>query len=563
MPARRKVYDVLIVGSGASGGWVAKEVAERGLSVLMLEAGPPRVPTRDFTEHVWPYQLKFRGFGDQQRLLQNQPVQRLCYACDEYSHQFFVNDHEHPYTFPAEKPFMWIRGRQVGGKTFCWARESYRYSDNEFKAASRDGYGEDWPISYKELEPYYDQVESFIGVSGSREGLPQFPDGQFLPPMALSCGAAQARKVVGHKFGWRVMPDRVAVLTVPHRGRPACHYCDECQRGCFTASYFNSPSVTLPAAARTGKLTLVSDAVVSHVLMNRHGQAEGVHYIDRDTHQHREAYGRVVVLAAAALESTRILLNSRSPLFPQGVGNQEGVLGHYLMDHFTVEGAGGMMPSLRSSKREPVGRPCGFIIPKYVNVGINRNSNFLRGYRFDGDGSQELYGHAFLLPEFGDEWRKQVREDIPYYFGIEAQGECLPRKENFVTLDPHKTDAWGIPVLHIVSSYGENENVMAKAMRADISAVLEEMKLSEITPPGEQLSVFGKNIHECGTARMGNDARTSVVDRNCKVHGVRNLFVSDGAVFVTQGCYEPTLTIMAISARVGEHIADAARRGEL
>ena len=563
MPARHKTYDVLIVGSGASGGWVAKEVAERGLSVLMLEAGPPRVPTRDFTEHVWPYQLKFRGFGDQQRLLQNQPVQRLCYACDEYSHQFFVNDHENPYTFPADKPFMWIRGRQVGGKTFCWARESYRYSDNEFKAASRDGYGEDWPISYRELAPYYDRVESFIGVSGSREGLPQFPDGQFLPPMALSCGALQARDVVGRKFGWRVMPDRVAVLTVPHRGRPACHYCDECQRGCFTASYFNSPSVTLPAAARTGRLTLVSDAVVSHVLMNRHGQAEGVHYVDRGTHQHREAYGRVVVLAAAALESTRILLNSRSPLFPQGVGNQEGVLGHYLMDHFTVEGAGGMMPNLRSSKREPVGRPCGFIIPKYANVGTNRNSNFLRGYRFDGDGSQELYGHAFLLPEFGDAWRQRVRQDIPYYFGIGAQGECLPRRENYVTLDPHKKDAWGIPVLHIVSSYGENENAMAKAMRADISAVLQEMKLSEITPPGERLSVFGKNIHECGTARMGNHPKTSVVDRNCKVHGVRNLFVSDGAVFVTQGCYEPTLTIMAISARVGEHIAEAARRGEL
>ncbi len=563
MPARRNVYDVLIVGSGASGGWVAKEVAERGLSVLMLEAGPPRVPTRDFTEHVWPYQLKYRGFGDQQRLLENQPVQRLCYACDEYSHQFFINDHEHPYTFPADKPFMWIRGRQVGGKTFCWARESYRYSDNEFKAASRDGYGEDWPISYKELEPYYDRVENFIGVSGSREGLAQFPDGQFLPPMALSCGAVQAQQVIGRKFGWRVMPDRVAVLTVPHRGRPACHYCDQCQRGCFTASYFNSPSVTLPAAARTGKLTLVSDAVVSHVLMNRHGQAEGVHYIDRSTHQGREAYGRVVVLAAAALESTRILLNSRSPQFPHGVGNQEGVLGRYLMDHFTIEGGGGMMPSLRSSKREPVGRPCGFIIPKYANVGTNRNSSFLRGYRFDGDGSQELYGHAFLLPEFGDAWRQRVRADIPYYFGIGAQGECLPRKDNYVTLDPHKKDAWGIPVLHIVSSYGENEHAMAKAMRADVSAVLDEMKLSEVTPPGEALSVFGKNIHECGTARMGNDPRTSVVDRNCSVHGVRNLFVSDGAVFVTQGCYEPTLTIMAISARVGEYIAEASRRGEV
>ncbi|HYL96436.1 MAG TPA: GMC family oxidoreductase [Terriglobales bacterium] len=563
MPARRNIYDVLIVGSGASGGWVAKEVAEHGLSVLMLEAGPPRVPTRDFTEHVWPYQLKFRGFGDQQRLLENQPVQRLCYACDEYSHQFFVNDHENPYTFPADKPFMWIRGRQVGGKTFCWARESYRYSDNEFKAASRDGYGEDWPISYKELEPYYDRVESFIGVSASREGLPQFPDGQFLPPMALSCGAVQAQQVIGRKFGWRVMPDRVAVLTVPHRGRPACHYCDECQRGCFTASYFNSPSVTLPAAARTGKLTLVSDAVVSHVLIDRHGQAEGVHYIDRSTHQGREAYGRVVVLAAAALESTRILLNSRSPLFRQGVGNQEGVLGHYLMDHFTIEGGGGLMPSLASSKREPVGRPCGFIIPKYANVGANRNSSFLRGYRFDGDGSQELYGHAFLLPEFGDAWRQRVRSDIPYYFGIGAQGECLPRKDNYVALDPQKKDAWGIPVLHIVSSYGENEHAMAKAMRADVSAILDEMKLSDINPPSERLSVFGKNIHECGTARMGNDPKTSVVDRNCAVHGVRNLFVSDGAVFVTQGCYEPTLTIMAISARVGEYIAEASRRGEL
>ena len=193
---KTKVHDVLIVGSGASGGWVAKEMAERGLSVLMLEAGPPRIPTRDFTEHVWPYQLKFRGFGDQKRLLETQPVQRLCYACDEYSHQFFVNDHEHPYTFPIDKPFMWIRGRQVGGKTFCWARESYRYSDNEFKAASRDGYGEDWPISHKELEPYYDLVESYIGVSGSREGLPQMPDGQFLPPMNLSCGALQAKKVI-------------------------------------------------------------------------------------------------------------------------------------------------------------------------------------------------------------------------------------------------------------------------------------------------------------------------------------------------------------------------------
>jgi choline dehydrogenase-like flavoprotein len=562
---RKNVFDVLVIGSGASGGWVAKEVAERGLRVLMLEAGPPRVPTRDFTEHVWPYQLKFRGFGDQRRLLQTQPVQRLCYACDEYSHQFFVNDLEHPYTFPVDKPFMWIRGRQVGGKTFCWARESYRFSDNEFKAASRDGYGEDWPISYKELEPYYDRVESYIGVSGSREGLSQMPDGQFLPPMELSCGGVLAKKVIEEKFGWRVMPDRVANLTVEYRGRPACHYCDQCQRGCFTASYFNSPSVTLPAAARTGKLTLVSDAVVSHVVMDRAGKAEGVHYIDRLTHEHREAYARAVVVAAGALESTRILLNSKTPSHPQGVGNSAGVLGKYLMDHFTIEGAGGYMPSLRSSKREPVGRPCGFLIPKYVNAGgqKNRNSNFLRGYRFDGDGSQEVYGHAFLLPEFGNAWRERVKKDIPYYFAIEAQGECLPRADNFVTLDRDKKDAWGIPALHISASYGENDRAMAVAMRSHVAAILDEMKLADVAPPKSELSIFGKNIHECGTARMGDQPSASVVDRNCKVHDAKNVFVTDGSVFVTQGCYEPTLTIMAISARAGEHIAEAFRRGEL
>ena len=562
---RKSVFDVLVIGSGASGGWVAKEVAERGLRVLMLEAGPPRVPTRDFTEHVWPYQLKFRGFGDQRRLLQTQPVQRLCYACDEYSHQFFVNDLEHPYTFPTDKPFMWIRGRQVGGKTFCWARESYRFSENEFKAASRDGYGEDWPISYQELEPYYDRVESYIGVSGSREGLSQMPDGQFLPPMELSCGGVLAKKVIEEKFGWRVMPDRVANLTVEHRGRPACHYCDQCQRGCYTASYFNSPSVTLPAAARTGKLTLVSDAVVSHVVMDRAGRAEGVHYIDRLTHEHREAYARAIVVAAGALESTRILLNSKTASHPQGVGNSTGVLGKYLMDHFTIEGGGGYMPSLRSSKREPVGRPCGFLIPKYVNAGgqKDRNSNFLRGYRFDGDGSQEVYGHAFLLPEFGNAWREQVKKDIPYYFAIEAQGECLPRADNFVTLDPKKKDAWGIPALHINASYGENDRAMALAMRSHVAAILDEMKLADVAPPKSELSVFGKNIHECGTARMGDRPATSVVDRNCKVHDAKNLFVTDGSVFVTQGCYEPTLTIMAISARAGEHIAETFRRGEL
>jgi glucoside 3-dehydrogenase (cytochrome c) catalytic subunit len=559
-----KTFDAIVVGSGASGGWVAKELTERGVDVLMLEAGPPRVPTRDFTEHVWPYQVKFRGFGDREAQLKDQPVQRLCYACDEYSHQFFVNDHEHPYTFPAGKPFMWIRGRQVGGKTFCWARESYRYSDNEFKAASRDGFGQDWPIRYAELEPYYDRVESFIGVSGAREGLESMPDGRFLPAMRLSCGSLQVKEAIERKLGWRVTPDRVANLTVPHNGRPACHYCDQCQRGCFTASYFNSPSVTLPAAARTGRFTLVSDAVVSQVNANADGRAGGVHYIDRTSHTHRDARARVVVLAAGALESTRILLNSTSPRFPNGAGNSEGVLGHYLMDHFTLEGSGGTLANLTSAKREPTGNPCGFLIPKVVNTrGGPQNKNFLRGYRFDGDASQELYGHAYSLPGFGLDWRRRVREEIPYGFGLMAQGECLPRFENHVKLDPAAKDAWGIPALHISASYGENEKAMATAMREHLSEMLDAVKPEGPRLAPLELSVFGKNIHECGTARMGDDAKTSVVNRFNRLHDLKNVYVTDGACFVTQGCYEPTLTIMAISARAGEHIAEAFRRGEV
>lgn len=560
--AQRRTYDVIVVGSGASGGWVAKELCEAGLQVLMLEAGPPRVPTKDFTEHVWPYQLKYRGFGNQRALLQDQPVQRTCYACDDYSHQFFVNDHENPYTTPPGKPFMWIRGRQVGGKTFCWARESYRYTDYEFKAASRDGFGEDWPFSYRELEPYYDKVESFIGVSGSKEGLEQMPDGKFLPPMNLSCGSLLVKKVIEEKFGWRVMPDRVANLTVPHRGRPACHYCDECQRGCYTASYFNSPSVTLPAAARTGRFTLISDAVVSHLVMDRDdARASGVHYIDRISKADRESFAKVVVLAAGALESTRILLNSRPPRFPRGVGNSHGVLGHYLMDHFTVEGAGGVMPSLGSSKREPIGNPAGFLIAKYANTGRRRNPDFLRGYRFDGDARQELYGQAHDIPGFGIGWRKRVRDEIPYSCSLEAQGECLPRYENFVELDPEVKDAWGVPVLRINASYGENEQAQGKAMRQDIMNMLDALKLEGPRPPDSNLSVFGKNIHECGTARMGADPKKSVLNAYNRVHDARNVFVTDGASFVTQGCYEPTLTIMAVSCRAADHIAEEFKRG--
>ena len=290
-------------------------------------------------------------------------------------------------------------------------------------------------------------------------------------------------------------------------------------------------------------------------------RARGVYAIDRVSRAHREFPAKVVILAASTLESTRILLNSRTSRFPQGVGNSQGVLGHYLMDHFTIEGAGGVIPSLKTAKREPIGNPAGFLVAKYANTNGHRNSNFLRGYRFDGGASQEQYGQAFGLPGFGVEWRRRVRDEIPYYCSFEAQGECLPRADNYVELDAEVKDAWGIPVLHINASYGENEQAQAKAMRQDIMNVLEALKLENPRMPAGELSIFGKNIHECGTARMGTDPKKSVLDAYNQVRDAKNVFVTDGAAFVTQGCYEPTLTIMAVSCRAADYIAEEFRRG--
>jgi choline dehydrogenase-like flavoprotein len=555
-------HDVIVVGSGASGGWAAKVLTEAGLRVLMLEAGPPRIPERDFTEHVKSFEVPFRGRGDRKALARDQPVQSLCYACDEYSHQFFVNDNENPYTTPADKPFVWIRGRQVGGKTYCWARESYRFSDYEFKAASRDGYGPDWPFDYAEIAPFYDKVESFIGVSGSREGFPQFPDGRFLPPMKMTCGELLAQKVIESRFHRKLVIDRVANLTASIDGRIPCHYCDACQRGCFTQSYFNSPAFTLAAAAATGRLTLLSDAVVSEVTTDDRGRAAGVRYVDRLSRKHREARAKVVVLAASTIESTRILLNSRSAAHPAGVANGSGLVGHYLMDHFTIPHAQAVLPVLTSATREPVGRPCGTVMPRYQNL-ESRDRRFLRGYRYELWAGQEGFERALRLPGFGSEFKKAVRTQIPTRVTMGAQGECLPRFENQVRLDPEKVDAWGIPVVHISASYGEHERAQARAMAEDVNEMVHAMGVEDMTEARPEPSTFGLNIHEVGTVRMGDDPKTSVLNRHNQAHEVRNLFVTDGSCFPSQGPYEPTLTIMAVTVRACEYLVEEHRRGNL
>lgn len=562
----QKIYDAIVVGSGATGGWAAKALTEKGMQVLVLEAGRHLDPLKDFTEHHFPYDLKYRGLAPGSVYAPRQPIQSRCYAGNEYSAHLFVDDFDNPYTTPAKKPFWWIRSRQVGGRTIVWGRQSYRYSDYELKAASRDGYGEDWPLSYKDLEPYYGEVEDFVGISGSYENLPQLPDSRFLPPMAMTCGEHLLKKAVEKNFNHRkVIIGRTAILTKPHNGRAACHWCGHCDRGCTTFSYFSSPGSTLPAAAKTGRMTLRPNAVVREVLIDTNtGKAKGVRIIDQNTKRDYEEYAKVVVLCASTLESTRIMLNTRTRQHPNGLGNSSGALGHYLMDHIYPMGVTGIMPQLRGQAYDySDGRANGIYVPKFRNV-FDKHPKFIRGYGMQGSVDMGYnYGKAKYIPGFGEAFKKQAREvpDEPNFF-LGAWGEMLPRFENRVTINKNKVDAWGIPVLHIECTHADNEAAMA----ADAFECAKEMALAagaEITSEIRNPSPPGFCIHEVGTARMGADKKTSVLNQWNQSWDVKNLFVTDGACFTSIGYANPTLTMMAITARACDYIVEEAKKGDL
>jgi choline dehydrogenase-like flavoprotein len=563
---RRKIYDAIVVGSGATGGWAAKVLTERGMTVLVVEAGRQLDPQKDFREHTFPYELKYRGLVSGAKYAPRQPIQSRCYAANEYGHHLFVDDIDNPYTTPEDKPFWWIRGRHVGGRSVTWGRQSYRLSDYDFKAAERDGYGDPWPFSYKELERYYDQVEDFVGISGSYENLPQLPDSKFLPPMAMTCGEQILKKSVEGKFpGRKVIIGRAAILTKNHQGRAACHYCGHCDRGCTTHSYYSSPGSTLPAAAKTGRMTLRPNAVVREIIVDPNtGKASGVRIVNQITKRDYEEYGKVVVLCASTLESTRILFNSKSRQHPNGLGNSSGVLGHYLMDHMYSISAGGIAPMLKGQEYDySDGRANGIYVPRFRNI-TDKHPNFIRGYGMQG-GCQQGYSfsHARRAPGFGAEFKKLAREnpsEIPFWLG--AWCEMLPRKDNFVTIDPEKVDAWGIPVLRIECAHGDNERAMAKDALETIKEMADaagfETLYSSSTPAPP-----GFCIHEVGTARMGADLKTSVLNKWNQSWDVKNVFVTDGACFVSQGCQNPTLTMMAITARACDYIANEFKSGNL
>jgi choline dehydrogenase-like flavoprotein len=554
-------FDAIVVGSGITGGWAAKELTELGLRTLVLEAGRPVDPERDAVEHVPPWEMHYRGLGDRRAIEARQPIQRRSVLFDEMSRRFWTDDVDNPYTTPEARPFNWFRARQVGGKSIIWGRQVYRWSDLDFEANLRDGIAVDWPIRYADLASWYDHVEAFIGVSGAAEGLAQLPDGRFQPPMPMNCVEEHVRDRMRARFGReRVMTiGRVANLTQALNGRAACHYCGPCQRGCITRSYFSSINATLPAAERTGRLTVRPYSVV-HTIVYEHGRVMGVRVIDSQTREEHEYGGRVVFLCASALESARILLHSTSAAFPDGLANGSGQVGRNVMDHIKGAGASGEIEGW--TDRHVVGnRPNGIYVPRFRNVGT-RSPDFIRGYGFQGGAGRREWHDRLAEPGIGVEFKRRLTTLGPWTMSFGGYGECLPREENRCTLDRDNVDAWGIPVLHIDASWSANELALHKDMSAAAVEILDAVGATRIQANSHP-SVMGSANHEMGTARMGRDARTSVLDAFCRTHEVANLYVTDGSCMASSGWQNPSLTYMALTARACHHAADAMSRREI
>jgi choline dehydrogenase-like flavoprotein len=556
-------FDAIVIGSGMTGGWAAKELTEKGLRTLVLEAGRPIVPEKDYVEHIPPWEMPFRGMGDRKKLLHEQPIQSLCYACEETNAQFFVKDTEHPYTTEPGKPFRWIRGRQVGGRSIVWGRQSYRWSDLDFTANVRDGIGVDWPIRYDDLAPWYDYVEDFIGISGEPLGLAQLPDGKFLPPMQMNCAELAVKQAMARHFGGeRVLTiGRVAVLTQTHRGRAACHYCGPCHRGCITLSYFNSVNATLPAAEKTGRLTLRPFSTVHSLIFDSNRRRiAGVRVIDSQTSAALEFQAPLLFLCASTLESARILLNSATTGFPGGLANSSGELGHNLMDHIKGGGAKGIIPGYEN-RRSFGNRPNIAYMPRFRNVN-EKHRGFLRGYGFQGEADQDGWPRGAVNPAFGADFKNAISRPGPWQFTFSGYGECLPNHNNFVEIDKSIVDAWGIPSLKIHCAFGENEFAIRKDMSIAAAEMLSAAGAISIQPFQDD-DPPGFSVHEMGTARMGRDPKTSVLNAWNQSHDIKNLFVTDGSCMASSGCVNPSLTYMALTARACDYAVSLLKRGEL
>ena len=554
-------YDAIVVGSGISGGWAAKELTEKGLKVLMLERGRNIEHIKDYPSPAKaPWEFPHAG-GRTQKMIEDYPVLKRDYPLNEMNLDFWVKESESPYT--EVKRFDWFRGYHVGGRSLTWGRQSYRWSDFDFEANSKDGFGVDWPIRYKDIAPWYEYAEKFAGISGSIENLPQLPDGHFMPAMELNCVEKDvAARLKKHYNNVRTMIiGRTANITVPHEGRTNCQYQNKCWLGCSFGAYFSTQSATLPAAMKTGNLTVRPFSIVTRLIYDKDTKkAKGVEVLDAETNQTYEFFSKIVFVNASALNSTWLLMNSATEIWPDGLGSSSNALGHNLMDHHLGVGASGDVEGYED-KYIYGRRANGIYIPRYRNLFGNK-SDYLRGFGYQGGASRDGWKRQIAELSIGADFKDALSEPGSWKMGIGGFGEILPYAENRVTLDKTKKDKWGLNVLAIDCELKENELKMRKDMISDAVEMLEAAGVKNVKGRDGD-GTPGRGIHEMGTARMGKDPKTSVLNANNQVWDAKNVFVTDGACMTSAACVNPSLTYMALTARAANFAVEELKKGNL
>lgn len=553
-----EMYDAIVVGSGISGGWAAKELCENGLKTLVLERGRMVEHIKDYhTMNMDPWDFKYKGQIPQEEKNKQLKQSRTGYTTKEARRHFFVNDLDHPYN--ETKRFDWMRGYHVGGRSLVWGRQSYRLSDIDFGANKKEGIAVDWPVRYKDISPWYDKVEEYIGVSGENLGLEVLPDGKFCPPMELNCVETDLKENIAQNFddGRVLTIGRAAHITGTgtFEGRSACQFRNRCMRGCPYGGYFSSNSSTLPAAERTGNLTLRPHSIVHEVIYDEaSGKATGVKVIDQETNEKLEYKAKVIFLCASAIASAGILMQSKSKRFPNGMGNDSGELGHNLMDHHFKAGAVAVAPGFED-KYYKGRRPNGIYIPRFRNIGGKTDvPGFKRGYGYQGGASRTNYEELIAEVAYGSKLKEAVVKPGAWRIGLTGFGECLPYHDNKMTLDYDNLDKWGLPTYTFDAEWKENEWEMRKDMVQQAVDMLTKAGYTDVKPwddPGAP----GLGIHEMGTARMGRDPKTSVCNGNNQLHAVPNVYVTDGAFMTSASCVNPSLSYMAFTARAADHAA--------
>jgi len=560
-PNQQHTFDAIVIGSGITGGLAAKELTARGLKTLVVERGKNVVHIRDYpTASLNPWDFEYR-LNHTLKERAADPI-KTAYG-DAAGDLFYVKDSDHPYV--QEKPFTWVRGYQVGGRSLTWGRQCYRYSDLDFEANARDGIAVDWPIRYADLAPWYDYVESYVGISGSAEGWPTLPDGQFLPPIEMNCVEDHfSRQVRTHYKDRIVTIGRVANLTRGWDGRGPCQFRNLCSRGCPFGGYFSSNAATIPAATATGLLTLLPDTIVREIIYDAARQkATGIRVMNTHTKEVTEYYARIIFLNASTIPTAAILLNSTSPNFPTGLGNSSGQVGHNLMDHFL--GTGGHADLEGLEDRYYSGRtPVGIYVPRFRNISpATTHRDFIRGYGLQGKGARaEWRDLADGAPGFGTSFKDQLLRPGPWGMWMGGWGETLPYYENKITLDKNDLDPWGLPMIHIDFEYHENEKAMSKDIRESIGEMFTAAGFKNINTYSG-LQPGGSAVHEMGTVRMGRDPKTSALNSWNQLHDVKNVFITDGSCMTSAGSANPSLTYMALTARACNYAVEELKKGNL